>query len=101
MPETSAVSPCLRATKLRDGRSKAVARNKANDKANDQERKCPFHWDLAAGNGGIVNVGVSLPSLEISAAFGFITVTFKSFTDFGVSETFVDNLIDWVLASTI
>ena len=48
-----------------------------------------------------MNVGVSLPSLEISAAFGFITVTFKSFTDFEASETFVDNLIDWVLASTI
>ena len=28
----------------------------------------------------------SLPSLEISAAFGFITVTFKSFTDFEASE---------------
>ena len=97
MPETSVVSPCLRVTKLRDGRSKAVARNKAND----QEHKCPFHWELAAGKGGIVNVGVSLPSLEISAAFGFITVTFKSFTDFEASETFVDSLIDWVLASSI
>ena len=95
MPETSVASPCLRATKLRDGRSKAVARNKAND----QEHKC---WDLAAGKGGIVNVGVSLPSLEISAAFGSITVTFKSFTDFEVSEETFDNLIWWwVLASTI